>query len=102
VEARLQARRQLGDRLAWPATLAAFVDRVVVGDDVVLVRPISGDSAVLQVVDGRSTDVAVVPLTGFIGCKPGGCLWLFNDDLVPGLLLLDPESLAALIRSARQ
>lgn len=97
VERRLRARRQQGDRLTWPSTLPPFVDRLIIGNDVVLLRPFSADSVVIQLASPRQLDLGVAPLNGFVGCKATGCLWLLEDAQVPRVIVLDAERIAALI-----
>jgi hypothetical protein len=97
LEERLRARRTRGDNIGWPETLPPYVERFVSGEHLVLVRPISADSIVLQLAGGGGAELAVAPLDGFVGCKAAGCLWLFDELPQPRVLLLDAASTARLI-----
>jgi hypothetical protein len=96
LERRLRAGMP-GIRANWPATLPPYVERIVVGDDIVLVRPFSADSVVLQTAAPDSRDLAVAPLDGLVGCRAGGCLWVFEDQRAPRAWFLDADRLRALL-----
>lgn len=85
-----------GMQLEWPATLPAFVERVRAGDDVVLLRPFSADSVVLQTAGTNGRDLAVAPLNGLVTCRAAGCLWVFEDGLTPRGFLFDTAAVRRL------
>ncbi|MHB1223986.1 MAG: hypothetical protein ACYC2G_08075 [Gemmatimonadaceae bacterium] len=77
-EARRRGDRKLERVLAWPDALPAFFGVVPAGDSLLLVRPVSADS--LVVVPARRpfqlTGVRLVaPMSGFVTCNHGACLW---------------------------
>lgn len=92
LEARMR-RGIAGARFRWPEFLPVYMDRFVADDVVVLLRPFSADSIVLQTARPSAIDVAVAPLNGLIGCKPAGCLWVFGDDVTTRMIVLDRAAL---------
>lgn len=77
-EARRRGDRKLERVLAWPDALPAFFGVVPAGGDLLLVRPISTDT--LAVVPARRPfELAgvrlVAPLSSFVTCTNGACLW---------------------------
>jgi hypothetical protein len=96
VRRRLQAGIP-GMRVTWPKTLPVYIDRIRVGDSLVLVRPFASDSVVLQTAAPDSRDLAVAEFRGFVGCRAGGCLWFDDRDGVPRLTLLEIGAIRALL-----
>jgi hypothetical protein len=99
LEARLRAGGVAGMRARWPDALPVYIDRTAVGNAVILLRPFTADSIVLQLAQPDGRDLAVAPLDPFIGCKAGGCLWAFDDD-PSRILLLTAAEMLELIASA--
>ncbi|MGH7446652.1 MAG: hypothetical protein ACREK1_01250 [Longimicrobiales bacterium] len=98
LEKQMRSARFAGKNLRWPASLPAYRDRFISGDHTVLLRPFSIDSVVLQLVAPLSTDLAIAPHEGLLGCKPAGCLWLLDDSDPPHLIVLDRTRIEALLR----
>jgi hypothetical protein len=99
LERRLQAGIR-GVNVIWPATLPAYIERVPVGDVTVLLRPFSTDSVVLQTAWPDSRDLAVAPLDGLVGCRAGGCLWVFENAQRPYAYFLEATRLHAMLLAA--
>lgn len=98
VAARIRVGGQPGrTALLWPDVLPAYIDRVQAGSTLVLLRPFSADSLVLQTVEPGGRDIAVAPLHGFIACKAVGCLWLAEDTEPARLTLLEISDIQSLI-----
>jgi hypothetical protein len=89
VKSRLGNSRVPGMTIRWPETLPAYTDRFVSARGVVLLRPFSADSLVLQLAGAAPLDIAVAPLDGLIGCRRGGCVWLRDDGDAPRMIVLD-------------
>lgn len=96
VQRRLQAGIP-GMRVTWPKILPVYIDRIRVGDTLVLVRPFAADSVVLQTGAPDSRDLAVAEFRGFVGCRAGGCMWFDDRDGVPRLTLLEIDAIRALL-----
>jgi hypothetical protein len=99
----LERRMRAGIRgvpVNWPETLPPFVERTTVDDVVVLMRPFRADSVVLQTMAPQSRDLAVAPLDGLVGCRAGGCLWVFEDTERPTAYFLEASRLRALLLSS--
>ena len=96
LEQRLRSARVAGMNIRWPETLPVYVERFVVDDQIVLLRPFAADSLVLQAAAPGSADFAVAPLEGLIGCRSGGCLWLIEETDVPRLIVLDRARIEAM------
>lgn len=90
LEGRMKTGLMASMGVRWPETLPAYLERFVVEDRTVLIRPFSSDSLVIQSPDGR--DLAVAPLEGFVGCKASGCLWVLETDQLPQVILFDRAS----------
>ena len=99
LEERMRSARSAGMNIRWPATLPAYVERFVAGDQIVLLRPFTADSLVIQAAAPGAADFAVAPLEGLVGCRSGGCLWVLEDTDVPRLIVLDRTSVEALIEA---
>jgi hypothetical protein len=97
LEERMRSARFAGMNIRWPESLPVFMERFVLGERVMLLRPFAADSVVLQSAAPSSVDFAVAPLEGLIGCKAGGCLWLLEDSDVPRLIVLDRSSIEAIV-----
>lgn len=102
VAARLRAGRMAGMNMEWPETLPAYAERSPVSGEIVLLRPFSTDSIVLQSAAPESRDLAVAPLNGLLGCKAEGCLWLIEDEMVPHLIVLDRARLETMLEKTVQ
>jgi hypothetical protein len=89
VRERLRSGAVGGARLDWPETLPIFVERIHTKRAILLIRPFSADSVVLQEAAPSGRDVAVAPLDGLVGCKAAGCLWVLVDSLPARLIVLD-------------
>lgn len=89
-----------GMKLEWPRALPTFVERIRAGDDVVLLRPFSADSVVLQTAGPDARDLAVAPLNGLVTCRAAGCLWVFEDGDVARGFLLDGAAVQSLVDGA--
>lgn len=89
VRERLRSGAVGGARLDWPETLPVFVERIHTGRAILLIRPFSADSVVLQESAPSGRDLAVAPLDGLVGCKAAGCLWVLGDSLPTRLIVLD-------------
>jgi hypothetical protein len=89
-----------GMKLQWPATLPVYLDRVLAGGTVVLLRPFSTDSLVLQTAAPDARSLAVAPVDGLVGCRAGGCLWVFDDGTSSRGVLLEAARLAELVAAA--
>lgn len=88
-----------GVSLGWPKTLPVYVSRLLAGESVILLRPVSADSLVLQVAGPAgeaSADLAVAPMDGFVGCRSGGCLWAIDEGMTQHVLFLDTTRLRRL------
>lgn len=97
VEARMR-RGIPGMRLKWPEFLPVYMDRFVAAGSIVLLRPFTADSLVLQTSAPASEDIAVAPLSGLIGCKPAGCLWVLEDGVAPRMIVLDRAAIEERLR----
>lgn len=100
VEERLRSGRFAAMNIRWPATLPAYVARFVADSAIVLVRPFSADSVVLQTAAPSSLDLAVAPLTGLLGCRPEGCVWLDEETSNPRLTILDRSQIQRMVNLA--
>ena len=100
LEERLRAGRFAGMNVKWPETLPVYTERFVTDGGIVLVRPFSADSVVLQSASPAAVDLAVAPLSGLLGCKPGGCVWLIEDTAVPALIVLDRSTIEHMLAEA--
>lgn len=100
LRAQLRTARVPGMNIRWPETLPTYIERFVTDSALVLVRPFTADSVVLQVAGGE-TDIAVAPLDGLLGCKAQGCLWLRDEGDVPELIVLDRARIERLLSVAR-
>jgi hypothetical protein len=100
LEARMRSARFTGMNLRWPASLPAYGDSFVTGSDMVLLRPFTADSVVLQLAGPAALDIAVAPHDGLLGCKAGGCVWLLDEMATPRMIVLDRTKLEALIHRA--
>jgi hypothetical protein len=85
--------------IEWPAVLPPYVERVAVAGSIVLVRPFSADSIVLQLAAPDARDLAVAPLERLVRCNAHGCLWVFEDGTGTKLLHLDTAALEDLVRT---
>lgn len=66
--------------MAWPDPLPAYMDRIVSGDDLYLVRTVSFDSMVARRIhDDAATDVLVAPIETFLRCRGERCFWAVHD-----------------------
>lgn len=95
---RLQAGRIAGMNIRWPATLPVYLERFVVDDGVLLLRPFAADSLVIQTTAPSSVDLAVVPADGMLGCKSAGCVWLLEDEDAPRLIIVDRAAIEAMLK----
>lgn len=100
LEGRLKAGRLAGMNIRWPETLPVYLERFIAGDQVLLLRPFAADSLVIQTSAPSSTDLAVVPADGLLGCKAAGCAWLLEDSDTPRLIVLDRSSIHAMVKGA--
>lgn len=94
-------RRMRARGMRWPATLPAYVDRWRIDDEVVLLRPFSTDSVVIQVAGPGARDLVVAPLDGLLGCRADGCLWVRDDDPA-GMIVLRAADVADRTRQVEQ
>jgi hypothetical protein len=97
VERRLRAGVP-GLRVTWPAALPAYVDRLIVDDAIVLLRPFAADSVVLQTASPDGRDLAVAPFDGLVGCRALGCLWIFEDASGVRAWFLDADRIRRLMQ----
>ncbi|MEX1182832.1 MAG: hypothetical protein WEF86_06325 [Gemmatimonadota bacterium] len=102
LEARLRSRRSMMARVTWPATLPAYLERVVAGESIILLRPYTADSLVLQLPAPDGRDLAVAPVNGLVSCKAGACLWVVADAEPMRLIVLDSARIAALLLAAKR
>jgi hypothetical protein len=100
LEGRLKAGRLAGMNIQWPETLPVYLERFIAGDQVLLLRPFAADSLVIQTLAPSSSDLAVVPADGLLGCKAAGCVWLLEDGETPHLIVLDRSSIQGLTKGA--
>jgi hypothetical protein len=100
LEARMRSARFAGMNLRWPASLPAYGDSFVTGSDMVLFRPFTADSLVLQLASPSALDIAVAPHDGLLGCKAGGCVWLMDETATPRMIVLDRTEMEALVQRA--
>lgn len=100
LEARMRSARFAGMNLRWPASLPAYGESFVTGSDVILLRPFTADSLVLQLAAPSALDIAVAPHDGLLGCKAGGCVWLMDETATPRMILLNRTQMEALARRA--
>jgi hypothetical protein len=100
LEARMRSPRFAGMNLRWPESLPAYGDRFVIENDVILLRPFTADSVVLQLAGAAAIDIAVAPFDGLIGCKAAGCLWLFDTTGTPHVIILDRATIEAMAERA--
>jgi hypothetical protein len=100
LEARMRSARYAGMNLRWPASLPAYGDSFVLGSDVVLLRPFTADSLVLQLAGPSAIDIAVAPHDGLLGCKAGGCAWLMEETATVRMIVLDRTEIEALVQRA--
>lgn len=100
LEERLRAGRFAAMNLEWPETLPVYVERFQADREVVLVRPFSADSVVLQTAAPTSVDLAVAPLAGLLGCRTGGCMWLDQEGPAPRLIVLDRATIETMVARA--
>jgi hypothetical protein len=96
-EARRRGDRKLERVLAWPDALPAFFGVVPAGDTLLLVRPVSADT--LVVVPARRpfqpTGVRLVaPMSGFVTCTHGACLWYDAEHDAIALVRFDATGTA--------
>jgi hypothetical protein len=66
----------------------------------VLFRPFTADSLVLQLASPSALDIAVAPHDGLLGCKAGGCVWLMDETATPRMIVLDRTEMEALVQRA--
>ncbi|CAN5742142.1 hypothetical protein BH23GEM10_BH23GEM10_05400 [soil metagenome] len=83
--------------LTWPDALPAYIDRVQAGSTLVLLRPFTADSLVLQAAEPGGRDIAVAPLNGFVACKAAGCLWILEDTRPMRIVLLEAGRIRELL-----
>jgi hypothetical protein len=103
LEARMRSARFAGMNLRWPASLPAYGDSFVTGNEIVLLRAFTADSLVLQLAGPSALDIAVAPHDGLLGCKAGGCVWLLDETAAPRMIVLDRTKLEAMIhRTSRK
>lgn len=99
----MKASRITGMNMKWPETLPVYTDRFVTDSgDVVLLRAFTADSLVLQLQAPASTDLAVAPLNGLLGCKAAGCVWLIDESDTPQLIVLDRAEIRTLLSGERR
>ncbi|HEX6309424.1 MAG TPA: hypothetical protein VFZ69_14605 [Longimicrobiales bacterium] len=89
LKARMRATRIPGVTLRWPEHLPVYLDRFITSRGILLLRPFTADSLVLQLAGSAPRDVAVAPADGLLGCKAFGCLWLRDETGTPELIVLD-------------
>jgi hypothetical protein len=82
----------------WPDAMPPYVERVSIAGAVILIRPFTADSVVLQLAAPDGRDLAVAPFERLVNCHAAGCLWILDDDEVPKLIYLDTAALARLVR----
>ena len=98
LEQRMSSARFAGMTIEWPETLPVYGDRFVAARHVVLLRPFSADSLVLQAGAPDEFDVAVAPFHGLLGCKAAGCVWLMEESAKPRMIVLDRERIEGLLQ----
>lgn len=87
-----------GAAIVWPDALPAYIDRVQAGSSsLVLLRPFTADSIVLQSAEPGGRDIAVAPLNGFVACKAAGCLWILEDTQPMRMVLLETDHIRDLL-----
>lgn len=72
-----QARRSRPDLRGlfdWPDALPWYMGALDTGRELVLMRPFTVDSVVVELAPGRE-EVLVAPLDGFVACRRTACLW---------------------------
>jgi hypothetical protein len=74
------SRPWMAAALALPDRLPIYVDRIAIGERMLLLRPINNDSVALRVA-GSEDDLAIAPVEGLLGCRAAGCLWLQQDTI---------------------
>lgn len=89
LRARIRRTRIPGMTVRWPGHLPAYMDRFVTERGVVLLRPFTTDSLVLQLAGADPVDIAVAPVDGLLGCKAQGCVWLRDEAGAPSMIVLD-------------
>jgi hypothetical protein len=87
-------RRLHGPGARLPQHFAWYEERFPGRTDLLL-RPFSEDSVVVRHADG-SADLAVLPLSGLVGCRAGGCVYSEPAAETLRLRLLPAATLAAL------
>lgn len=102
LEQRMRSARFAGMDIEWPETLPVYGDRFVAARHVVLLRPFSADSLVLQAGAPNASDLAVAPFNGLLGCKAAGCVWLMEESAKPRMIILDRESIEGLLREVME
>lgn len=67
--------RRAADRSArWPSPLPAFIGIAAGAGNVVMARPFSAESLLIQTVEPLSV-THIAPIEPFVGCRDGACLW---------------------------
>lgn len=102
LEQRMSSARLAGMNIKWPATLPVYGDRFISGAGVILLRPFSADSLVLQAGAPDALDLAVAPFDGLLGCKAAGCVWLVEDRAGARMIVLDRERIEALLHEVAE
>lgn len=93
----------VGMDMRWPDPMPTFHGQFMTDDkEVLLFRPWSADSLVIQASAPSGSDVAVASIEGFMGCKASGCLWLFDNEEVPRMIVLDREDIERRLRAREQ
>jgi hypothetical protein len=101
LERMMRSARFAGMNIRWPGTLPVYGDRFVADRDVILLRPFSADSLVLQARAPDAFDIAVAPFDGLLGCKAAGCVWLMDDSPKPRMIVLDRDHIERLLEAGR-
>ena len=90
-DAEQRGQHQLARLLRWPDALPPFIALLDGGDELLLARPLNGDSLAMVPADApfdASRARLVAPLVSFVTCTRGACLWYDREGR---LALYDPR-----------